>query len=673
MEALLVIKHQEREDIMDKFIAYAQDTAKAADYCKAHFPDTAAATMELADELMQGTFTFREHWEMERTNVPVTFPAKIAWELIPSGDPEWIYALNRHTAFVILAKTYLYTKDDKYAKRFEAIATDWLDNAKLSEKTKNGCWRSLEAGLRIENWLRAMLIFEKYGKLSQELKQRLDESLHLHAQYLTETSGDFQALSNWGVLQDHGLFLLGLYFNDKAMADMAAQRLTREIHLQVFRDGTQWEQSPMYHCEVLHCFLDTVLVAKQNGYELPQELLNSTHNMAIALGKWIKPNGHIPMQGDSDDIMARDILAQAAVLFDDGLLKFYAAGTSFEENIWDFGEEFNANLAKIHQIQPKLASCCLEDSGNYFLRASHSPLSPWLRFHCGCLGSGHGHADQLHIDLSAFGEDILIDSGRFTYVDSEVRRTLKSVASHNTTRVDKLDFSVPINSWGYSELAMPIKGNCCFTDKADYVRGAHLGYQNLASGGIFTSRRILFVKPDIFIINDEFYGNGVHQYEQFFHFSANGKLKPRDNGVSFEGKKCVAELINVSGDEARYGSIPASREYNTTEECREVCFLHTGNGFTSVISVISVAELGEECELTAQMIPVTACKHNIVLSQDKAQAVQIVKNGIETVVLLCHSEVVSEVDLLEAGNYKGYGKAVVFGDNFPKDGEVLEW
>ena len=128
----------------------------------------------------------------------------------------------------------------------------------------------------------------------------------------------------------------------------------------------------------------------------------------------------------------------------------------------------------------------LPDSGNCMLRGGEDS---YVHMHCGCLGSGHGHADLLHVDAGIAGEDVLIDSGRYTYVNTPLRRELKSPAAHNTTRVDDLDFSTCLDSWGYSALAIPIKGDHCFTDPADYVSGAHLGY---LKQGLLPMRKLVF-------------------------------------------------------------------------------------------------------------------------------------------------------------------------------------
>lgn len=38
--------------------------------------------------------------------------------------------------------------------------------------------------------------------------------------------------------------------------------------MQIMPDGVHWEQSPMYHNEVLHCLLDVILLAKRNDIAL---------------------------------------------------------------------------------------------------------------------------------------------------------------------------------------------------------------------------------------------------------------------------------------------------------------------------------------------------------------------------------------------------------------------
>jgi hypothetical protein len=58
-------------------------------------------------------------------------------------------------------------------------------------------------------------------------------------------------------------------------------------------------------------------------------------------------------------------------------------------------------------------------------------MGPW--------GSGHQHNDKLHLSVSAYGKDFLVDSGRFAYtgeVAEKFRPYAKSSAAHNLLLID---------------------------------------------------------------------------------------------------------------------------------------------------------------------------------------------------------------------------------------------
>ena len=303
---------------------WCADPAAAAAALRAQYPRAAERACAIADDVCANRFLFRDHWEMERTNVPVQFGPEekdIDWALIPAGDPEWIYAMNRHTSFVNLARAWLLTGDERYAQKYARLIEDWIDRVPLTGESRNDTWRSLEAGLRCENWLRALELLAGSGVPGAALRQKIETCLRQHGGYLAAASNTFHRLSNWGVLQDHGLFLLGVYFDRADWRQLALSRLDENLHHAVFGDGSQWEQSPMYHCEVLHNALDVVLVGRKAGVPLPAPFTDAVHRMCRALAAWVKPDGRLPMQSDSDDMAARDLRA-AGALFDARIHRF---------------------------------------------------------------------------------------------------------------------------------------------------------------------------------------------------------------------------------------------------------------------------------------------------------------------------------------------------------------
>lgn len=649
---------------------WAADVAAAAKAVQAAFPQNVALSLANAQEICQNRFVFRGHWEMERTNVPVQFGQTIDWAHIPANDPEWLYAMNRHTSFVELGKAWRATGDAVYAEKFAAMIDDWMARVPLDATTNNTTWRSLEAGLRCETWLRALQLFENSPVLTGERMARIEACLRIHGEYLaTDTRREtFNKLSNWGVLQDHGLYLLGLYFGRADWCQLAARRLDDNLHRSVFRDGSHWEQSPMYHCEVLHCAMDTVLIARQNSQVLPARFVHHVFQMCVALAAWVTPEGWLFCQSDSDRMDARDLLAEGALLFDDGRLRAMAGDTLLEENLWDLGPAAQKPYAALAPDRTVFASAVLPDSGNVMLRAEN-PGRAWVHMHCGSMGSGHGHADLLHLDAGVGGELVLIDPGRYTYTETALRKALKQPAAHNTTRVDGLDFTQYADTWGYAALADPIKGEHTFTPTADYATGLHLGYLD---AGVVTARRLVFLKAlGVLLIFDEFFGKGTHTYEQNFHFGP-GALTQNGRTLHWRGQKAHAALCCLGdGLTITPRQSPYSMEYNDLAQGDAVQVLRGGQDFGWFITALSLDAAGET-PFAATLLPVCPLGGASALPVQSAQAVRVEKGGKFATVVLCHQDVNQQIEVNGPEHCEGYGRTLVFDEQNP-DGLALSW
>ena len=70
------------------------------------------------------------------------------------------------------------------------------------------------------------------------------------------------------------------------------------------------------------------------------------------------------------------------------------------------------------------------------------------------MGGGHGHYDKLHIDLFLNGEEILTDSGRFTYTDTPIRYKLKSASAHNVPMISNVEYGESVDFWTFSKFPM---------------------------------------------------------------------------------------------------------------------------------------------------------------------------------------------------------------------------
>ncbi|MDR1538766.1 MAG: heparinase II/III family protein [Clostridiales bacterium] len=661
-----------REFFSKKFLF--EDAFALGDYAVKAFPEESAEAIAHADEIASGAFKFTARWDMEKTWTPVVFEKEIDWLHQPGDDPEWVYAFNRCRFWITLGQAYALTKNEKYAEAFVSQLLSWISSVKRSRQGTEKAWRTIEAGLRLEYWHKAIWLFKGSEKIDDEIIEIFSESVREHAEYLMDAWDSFHLMSNWGVLENHGLFFAGVMLADgeKYRAE-AARRMALEISIQIYRDGVHWEQSPMYHNEVLSCFLDVMILAKKNGVKLP-DIFDRIREMCIFDLYAKKPNSREIAMGDSDEIDQRDILAKAAFALKDPLLKFGGYESVDFDSLWDLGEEAVEGFKLLKSQAPKDMDHGFMDSGNFYFRSSWNSDATFLHFHCGALGAGHGHADQLHFDLFSRGEDILIDPGRFTYVFGPDRIAFKEAKAHNVTIVDERDYYVCTDSWECRDLTRAVNRSFYADSFHGYAEGGHLAYMN--PEGIFANRRVIFIKPDIVIIADEFYGAGTHRYKQHLHFNNSGALSGKGDKHSYLSEKVKAQVQNIAPGLSSYISQGRlSRHYGKSEAAPILNLEFAGAGFASAYTAIAISDPGSENIFEASIIPVYSSFKKTVFGNDEIEALELKFGKLHYILVIAHKEYASPTDTFNAGGCIGFGSAVLFNAAAGEDqiGTILQY
>lgn len=552
-----------------------------AAFCKDNWNEYCAFTIKTADRVCDNRFLFDSPRDLERTENEVSFGEKINWHYKLNGDEEFMFQLNRHGYLIQLGQAYYLTGDEKYVKKFCAILDDWLDTVPCDYKN-NSPWRSLETGIRGDKWLKALRYIDGTKYFSNQLKEKIDKSLLTHTELLKKAHSGFQKGSNWGIIQDSGLFHIGVYFNDKGIINLALERLNQETDLQIMADGMQWEQSSNYHNEVLMMLVDVLLDADKNNISLPDKLKKKIEGMAEAALKTIKPNAHNPLFGDSDDTDMRDIMSRCALVFGRADFKYYGFESLDYNTVWLTGYESVERYNKIESRMPEFTNAYLTDSGNYVLRENQTGTSNYLFFHNGYTGGGHAHADKLHFDLMIKGREVLVDAGRYTYLNNSERRYIKSPKAHNVCLIDNKQYIKMTSQWETKSPALAVQYPIFDNENCTLIGGAHLGY--LKSKGIFIERKILHIKPDIYIILDVFKAKGFHKYQQFFHFAPTGKVKICGPKAEFDDGAVKSELhfLTPNAKLAKEKSVYSSN-YNAV--CDNAC---VKSGFSAVGSICAI-------------------------------------------------------------------------------------
>ncbi|WP_320128082.1 heparinase II/III family protein [uncultured Sphaerochaeta sp.] len=639
-------------------VYFFDDKVLVADYVRIHEPDEVEKIIVLANEAVNHSFRFALRWDMERTVVPVHFEGAINWLYQPGDDSEWVYAFNRMRFWICLGQAYALTGNEMYAKAFAEQLCHWVKQVKKEDPLCAKAWRSIEAGLRLEYWTKAMLYFKGSPHITEQVVDTFLSSVTEHAEFLMGVWDSYHLMSNWGVLENHGLFIASVILPTSARTleyqAEAIRRLALESEIQVYDDGMQWEQSPMYHNEVTHDFLDVLILARRNGIALPPAFILKTHAMCKASFTWQKPDGNEPCMGDSDEIDQRDILTKGAYLFADPLLKGRALEHFDFDTIWDLGLAAQQEYERMPSTKDPDSLGVLKNSGNAYVRRGES----YIHFHCGTMGAGHGHSDQLHIDLFANGEDILVDAGRFTYVAKAERFEFKDSTAHNTTTVDNENFTVCKDSWECSKLTCPV--NFDYNQKQGYqfVQGGHLGYLHK---GVFVNRKLIVLQDDLLLLCDEFYTKGKHSYQQYLHCNDAGFVSKVGSNFRYRSDFNDVEFCLLSPDGAS-GIIPTrvSRHYNECKDNKTIVTKITQEGFASLFTVISINKPNVFSPLVVKKVPVRSNFKGIVFPDYQIEAVTLFKGDSSYTVAVAHQEWASPTDTFLADGCTGFGNVVVF-------------
>lgn len=649
-------------------------------YCAENWPEETSHVFRTAQDACENRFLFDFPWDMERTWESAVFEEEIDWSMIPSGDREFLWQFNRHRFLLCLGQAYLMGGEEKYAFHYVRLLRDWIERAREGENIDLGPWRTLETGLRAEVWLRSLCMVEKSGMLTDGLICQAEECLKKHALRLAGHFSPHKYISNWGVLESCGFLLLSIALEQTdsrsgQWRETALKRLVHAARIQVLEDGSQWEQSPMYHNEVYQCFRSALYYGERAGIAMPGEIRSAVKKMAYVDGIWKKPDHTQFAQGDSDASDLRDQITAGAWVLRDPVLKYWGYDHLDYESAWQFGAAACREYGRMEAAEPEFVSAQLPFGGNYYFRSSWKENANLLHFHCGDTGGGHGHADKLHVDLVLWGEDVLVDAGRATYVDGKVRFELKEPGAHNVVLVDGKPFSRCETSWIYRNLCSCIKQQFFEGKTGAFVEGSHLGY---LEDGVLVNRQVIWVKPDIFVLVDHFYATGRHTYESLFHFGRQGSIVREDRGVRFTGENVEAWVQCAAGEgEEQICGTRQSLHYNEIGENQTLAVRCEAEGNFRRVTVINGGQKGAAAKAAVDKFPVRSVVHDQEVTADQAEAFGICLDDKEYLLLLCHRESMTPTDILQCGNCMGYGKAVLFDRTQeklePLSGETLAW
>lgn len=482
------------------------------------FFDPAAPPKDIsADDLAEAARALQHTFDS--VGIRHTFGPKIDWAYNPTTQPgspwppdhEWTWQLNRHVIWRKMAAAYSATGDARYAQELTREIADWIranPPPGWADQNAFSRWRTIDAGIRMfTSWPYVFYHLVRHPDLfPDDVLLSMVDSMRRHADYLDA----FPTTGNWLCLEANGEFHVGALFpelkNAARWRQNALHRLRQQLEAQVYPDGAQIELTPGYHNVVLLCFVGTLRLARLNAIPLPDGYQAGLEKM-YALNLWaMSPDRDVPPLNDSWRIDVPKVLREGVEFF-----------PTRKDWAWIASEGKEGQ-------RPDHASHLFPYAGWALMRSGWDRQARFLLMDGGPFGYAHQHEDKLSFVLHAFGTRLVFDAGSYAYDASAMRQYVLSARGHNVIHVDGLEQ----HRGGLTGNAYVAKAPVALTwQTAPEYDYAAASFGTLPEEGwgpsrlkqVVHTRRILFVKPDYWIVLDTLTPSDAaeHTYESTFH------------------------------------------------------------------------------------------------------------------------------------------------------------
>lgn len=445
---------------------------------------------------------------------------KIDWRLNPTPDKyrEWTWQFNRHCAFRLLARDYRANGFEDTAQTWVSMMTSWMDQAPCPPvgadvRRSDPCWRTIDAGIRMWQWLKQLPPFVNSPSVSDAFLTRYFSSVWEHAQFLSTRYSN----ANWLIHELEGVIYVSAAYpflkGAKEWREDATRRLVAELTRQVYPDGFQIELTTGYHCICVNKYYAILRFLEKAGCEVPPAFADGILKMYGAMLKISAPDGSLPPLNDAGEWKPAK---------DGGAVPKMAArcrslAPEREDLAWF------ATRGK-EGAPPSETSLALPYSGAVAFRSSWETNAVWGYMDGSPFGAGHQHEDKLNFLMHAYGRHMLTEGGIFAYDNSAMREYVISTRAHNTMMFDGNEqWQRDIHRFEGRDKLAELSTN--FSPSVDYAESSYtLPYRNSAKCGFAHARRVLFLKAvegatPFFVVVDRISArDGVkHSYEQLWH------------------------------------------------------------------------------------------------------------------------------------------------------------
>lgn len=452
---------------------------------------------KMADEALQHTFFAHKGYQPS-----FNYGEDIDWKYWPVKDNELRWQLHRHKWFTPMGKAYRLSGNEKYAKEWTKQYIDWIRKNPLVKIDKKEyemtgdsqlkgdvenmrfAWRPLEVSNRLQDQTSQFQLFVTSPSFTPEFLTEFLVNYHKHAIHIL---GNYSAQGNHLLFEAQRMIYAGAFFPE--FKEAAAWRksgidiMNREINVQVYNDGGQFELDPHYHLAAINIFYKALNIADLNGFrnEFPKEYLNTIEKMIVFYANVSFPDYTNPCFSDAK------LTSKAEMLKD-----YHNWSKMFPKNQFI---KYLATEGKEGALPDYLSKGFLK-SGFFVFRNSWGMDGTQMVVKAGPKAFWHCQPDNGTFELWFNGKNLFPDSGSYVYAGEgevmEQRNWHRQTCVHNTVTLNDKNLE---QTESVTKLWQP-EGNI------QILVTENPSYKNLKH-----RRSIFFVNNSYFVIVDEMAGS----------------------------------------------------------------------------------------------------------------------------------------------------------------------
>lgn len=483
-------------------------------------------SLRIADSILKGQFPFFgysvklgfppqwQHHPVTRATAPSEHWSEL--NEFGFGDIKLWWEASRFSWAYTLSRAYVQSQNETYAEAFWQLFESWMEQNPPNLGVNWKCGQ--EASLRVMALCFSLYALHESVSSTPARLARFLIALSVHARRI-DAYIDYaiSQKNNHGISEGAGLWTIGILFPELKGAGQWKARgksiLENEVRRQIYDDGSYIQHSTNYHRVMLQTLAWAIRIGETNREVLAPDIYDRFRKGVQFLTSVADSgSGWAPNYGAND---GAHVLPLSDCAFPDmrpalqacswivNKTRLYPRGPWDEEMVWLSGPEC---LVKDPDLQTQTRSDLIATAGGYY--TLHSDAS-WSLLRAAHYVDRPSHADQLHIDLWWRGENVLCDSGTYSYNESfPFDHGYSPTRYHNTITVDSADQMTRLGRFLWTDWAdADATPYCVPTSNMCVLEAEHTGYAKI---GVTHRRAIVQLECDTWIVVDDLFGKGTH-------------------------------------------------------------------------------------------------------------------------------------------------------------------